>query len=522
MAGVTTSAAGPLLDRSEVVSLNQLERWGLFHWVGRHMTSLLLLRGTFRLGRSVCLLMGVLGTGFWVRADSIDDTVTTLMAKRHIPGLSLAIVQDGKIVRAQAYGVIDLESQKPVATGTLFQAGSVSKPVAALGALALVEAGKLSFDSDVNGVLKTWQVPENEFTRANKVTLRRLLSHSAGTTVHGFPGYAVDAQRPSLVQVLNGEKPANTAAIRVDVVPGTQWRYSGGGYVVVQQMVLDVTGQPFPEFMRKTVLEPFGMLASTYDQPLSAAEATLTATGYYNAKKAVPGRWHVYPEMTAAGLWTTPSDLARFVIGIQDAWAGRGTKVISQTTAREMLTRGQGNWGLGLQISGQGKTQFFGHGGRNDGFDTNLVGYFETGQGAVVMINANDNSKTLTKIFEAIAGVYHWPEFPITKPAKAIEDREPAVTAQIKKIFEDAAQGKYDVDLYTPQLGKLLEKAFAGDAQEQIKSFGTLRSIELTERKDQAGSRSYNYRLVFEHETVEVRCAYDVEGKITALFFQPE
>jgi CubicO group peptidase (beta-lactamase class C family) len=161
--------------------------------------------------------MGVLGTGFWVRADSIDDTVTTLMAKRHIPGLSLAIVQDGKIVRAQAYGVIDLESQKPVTTGTLFQAGSVSKPVAALGALALVEAGKLSLDSDVNGVLKTWQMPENEFTKANKVTLRRLLSHSAGTTVHGFPGYAVDAQRPSLVQVLNGEKPANTAAIRVDV-----------------------------------------------------------------------------------------------------------------------------------------------------------------------------------------------------------------------------------------------------------------------------------------------------------------
>jgi CubicO group peptidase (beta-lactamase class C family) len=143
--------------------------------------------------------MGLLGTGYWVRADLIDDTVTTLMAKRHIPGLSLAIVQDGAIVRAQAYGVIDLESKQPVATSTLFQAGSVSKPVAALGALALVEAGKISLDADVNGFLKTWQVPENEFTGVNKVTLRRLLSHSAGITVHGFPGYAVDAQMPSLV-----------------------------------------------------------------------------------------------------------------------------------------------------------------------------------------------------------------------------------------------------------------------------------------------------------------------------------
>jgi CubicO group peptidase (beta-lactamase class C family) len=444
------------------------------------------------------------------------------MAKRHIPGLSLAIVQDGKIVRSQAYGVIDLESNKPVITCTLFQAGSVSKPVSTLGALALVEAGKLSLDAEVNSGLKTWHLPENEFTRENKVTLRRLLSHSAGLTVHGFRGYEVGAPLPSLVQVLDGERPANNPAIRVDSAPRSKWRYSGGGYIVMQQMVLDATGQSFPEFMRKTVLEPFAMLASSYEQPPSAADANLTASGYYNAKKVVSGRWHVYPEMTAAGLWTTSSDLARYVIGVQDAWAGRETKVISQTMAREMLTRQMGNWGLGVQISGQGKTQFFSHGGRNEGFDTNMVGYFETGQGAVVMINTNDNSKALVKIFEAIAEVYHWPEYPRTKPAKAIEDKEPAVTAQMKKIFEDAQQGKCDVDLYTPELGKLLVQSLAGDAQEQIKGFGTLSSIELTERKDQEGRRSYNYRLVFEHETVLVRCAYNVEGKIAGLFFQPE
>jgi CubicO group peptidase (beta-lactamase class C family) len=483
---------------------------------------LLLARGTFKLGRSICLLVGLLGTGVLVRADLIDDSVATLMAKRHIPGLSLAIVQDGKIVRTQTYGVMDLESKQPVTTGTLFQAGSVSKPVAALGALALIEAGKISLDADVNGVLKTWQVPENKFTEENKVTLRRLLSHSAGITVHGFPGYAVDAPMPSLVQVLKGEKPTNTAAILVDEAPGLKWRYSGGGYLVMQQVVLDVTGQPFPEFMRKTVLEPFGMLASTYEQPLPSANAALAATGYYNAKEAVPGHWHVYPELTAAGLWTTPTDLARFVIGIQDAWAGHGAKVISQTTAREMLTRQKANWGLGLQISGEGKTQFFGHGGRNEGFDTNLVGYFETGQGAVIMINANDNSKTLAKIFEAISEVYHWPEYPRTKPAKAIEDKEPPVTAQIKKIFEDAQQGKCDVDLYTPELGKLIAQALAGDTQEEIKNFGTLSSIELTEHKDQGTSRIYNYRLIFEHDTIEVHCAYNFEGKIAGLFFQPE
>jgi CubicO group peptidase (beta-lactamase class C family) len=290
----------------------------------------------------------------------------------------------------------------------------------------------------------------------------------------------------------------------------------------MQQVVLDVTGQPFPEFMRKTVLEPFGMLASTYEQPLPSANAALAATGYYNAKEAVPGHWHVYPELTAAGLWTTPSDLARFVIGIQDTWAGHGPKVISQTLAREMLTRQKANWGLGLAISGQGKTQFFGHGGRNEGFDTNLVGYFETGQGAVIMINANDNSNTLAKIFEAIAEVYHWPEYPIAKPAKAIEDKEPTVTAQIKKIFEDAQQGKCDVNLYTPELGKMIVQALAGGVQAEIKDYGTLSSIELTERKNQDTSRIYSYRLVFSHESVEVHCAFNFEGKIAGLFFQPE
>lgn len=479
--------------------------------------------GMVRLGRSIGFLLAVLATSWSVRADLVDDTVVALMAKRQIPGLSLAIVQDGKIVRAQAYGVLDLENKKPVTTETLFQAGSVSKPVAALGALALVDAGKLSLDADVNGFLKTWQVPENEFTKEQKVTLRRLLSHGAGLTVHGFRGYAVEAPKPSLVQVLNGEAPANSAAIRVDQVPGTKWRYAGGGYTVMQQAVIDVTRQPFPEFMRKTVLESLGMSASTFEQPLPEATAVRAATGYYNAKKVVPGRWHVYPEMAAAGLWTTPSDLARYVIGVQDAWAGRGAKVISQATAREMLTRQTGNSGLGLAIAGgKDKALTFSHGGRNEGFDSNLVGYFETGQGAVVMINTNDNAKTLVKIFEAIAEAYHWPDFPRSKPAKAIEDKEPAVTAQVKKIFEDAQQGRYEVELYTPELGKLVVQAMAGEAQEQLKSFGAFKLIELTERKEQGGYRRYQYRLVFEKETVLVNCAFNGEGKMAMLNFLPE
>lgn len=290
-----------------------------------------------------------------VRADALDDAILALMQKRKVPGLSLAVVSEGKIVRARGYGVIESGSSTPVTEDTLFQAGSVSKPVAAFGAMRLVETGKLSLDDDVNATLKSWKVPENEFTATEKITLRRLLSHTAGLTVHGFPGYAVDAPQPTLVQILSGEKPANTSAVRADLEPGSRWRYSGGGYSVMQQLVIDVTGHPYPEFMHDTVLKPAGMLGSTFAQPLPPDLAAKTATGHSHGKP-VKGRWHVYPEMAAAGLWTTASDLARFAIAMQQSIAGKPGALLSAETAELMVTPGQGSYGLGFAIASSGAT----------------------------------------------------------------------------------------------------------------------------------------------------------------------
>jgi CubicO group peptidase (beta-lactamase class C family) len=284
--------------------------------------------------------------------------------------------------------------------------------VAALGALRLVEKGRLSLDDDVNRWLKQWTLPENEFTKDEKVTLRRILSHSAGLTVHGFPGYAVSAPLPTLVQILDGVKPANTAAIRVDVIPGSTSRYSGGGYTVMQQMMIDATGKPFPEFMQEAVLTPLGMAASTYEQPLPKEKAAGTATGYYANEKEVKGKWHIYPEMAAAGLWTTASDLARFAIGIQQAMSGKSNPVISQSMTRQMLTAQKGNSGLGFGLGGSGKTLSFAHGGRDEGFDTFLIAYAESGQGVVIMVNANDNSGAVNRMVGAVSKEYHWPDPP--------------------------------------------------------------------------------------------------------------
>jgi len=343
------------------------------------------------------------------RLDSLDAYVREQMARRRIAGLSLAIIEDGRIVAARGYGVVDETSRDPVTPATLFQAGSISKPVSALGALHLVEAGRLSLDGDVNAVLTSWKVPDNAFTTTEKVTLRRILSHSAGLTVHGFPGYDVTDPVPSLIQVLDGAAPANTSPIRVDTTPGAIERYSGGGFTIMQQMLIDVTGTAFPRYMQEAVLGPIGMSSSSFEQPLPPDRAALTASGYYADRRPVRGRWHVYPEMAAAGLWTTAPDLARFAIEIQETLAGRGHGVISPAMARQFLTVQKRGSGLGIAVRGSGTTLSFSHGGRDEGFDAQLVAFAQSGHGAVIMINANDNSRFMGRLLDFIGRAYGWP-----------------------------------------------------------------------------------------------------------------
>jgi CubicO group peptidase (beta-lactamase class C family) len=342
-----------------------------------------------------------------------------------VPGASIAVIDQGRVAWMRGYGFADVAAQRPVTPETRFQAASISKPVAATAVLHIVEKGKIDLDRNVNHYLKTWKVPDNEFTREQKVTLRRILSHSAGITVHGFPGYEAGKPIPTLVQVLNGEKPANTEAIRVDTVPGAKWRYSGGGYTVTQQMLIDVVGEPFPEMMRRTVLHKFGMKDSAYSQPLREDWQRFAATAYRADGMPVPGKYHTYPELAAAGLWTTAGDLARFAIGIQDALAGKAHSVISKTMAEQMLTRQMENDGLGLFIDGQGRTLRFSHGGGNEGFQCMLVAYAHTGQGAAIMTNSDRGGALIAEILRAIAHEYGWPDFHPTERTQVKVD--PAV-----------------------------------------------------------------------------------------------
>jgi CubicO group peptidase (beta-lactamase class C family) len=331
-----------------------------------------------------------------------------LMEVYKVPGLSVAVIDNFKIAWAKGYGVTEFGGTTPVTTKTIFQAGSISKPVAATGTLYLVENGRLSLDEDVNRKLVSWKVPENEFTKEQKVTLRRLLSHGAGLTVHGFPGYATDQPVPTLVQIFNGEKPANTAAIRVDIVPGTKFRYSGGGITIEQQLVMDVTGESFPQYMRKNVLDKVGMADSTYEQPLPAARAALAASGTYADGMAVQGKWHVYPEMAAAGLWTTASDLARFAIEISLSRQGKANHVLTQKMTNEMLTPQIDDVGLGFFLGGKKNPGQFGHDGDDEGFQAVLSMFGDSGQGIAVMANSANGITVANYLMRSVAREYGW------------------------------------------------------------------------------------------------------------------
>ena len=333
------------------------------------------------------------------------------MAYYHVPGVGIAVINNGALEWARGYGVAAAHETSPVTTDTLFQAASISKPLTAMAALALVQDGRLSLDEDVNLKLKSWRVPDNTFTARQKVTLRALLAHNAGFNAEDVGSYAAGEPLPTLVQALDGLPPAHSPPIRVEAEPGKQFRYSGGGYSVIQQLLSDVTGRPFPDLMQDVVLHRLGMTSSTFRQPLPAEREMAAATGHDVNGQPLPGRWHIFPQAAAAGLWTTPSDLARFATEMQRSFKGESNAVVSMAMTKEMTTPRLAGYGFGWWVRGTGPRASFSHPGKNEGFLCMLFAYLETGQGAVVMTNGDGGNALFNEILRAIAHEYGWPDY---------------------------------------------------------------------------------------------------------------
>lgn len=331
------------------------------------------------------------------------------MRHYRVPAVSVAVVEGERIAWARAWGVADPGSGVPVDEATLFHAASISKPIAALAALRLADRGRIGLDTDVDEALAGWRIRRDPRHPDGEITLRRLLSHTAGLSVHGFRGYAEGEELPGLREILDGAGRANSPPVVADGEPGGEWRYSGGGYAVVQLLVEELTRHPF-ELVMRGLLDELGMRTSTYAQPLPDSLAARAAAGTRESGRPVAGGWHSYPEAAAGGLWATSSDIARYAIAVGRWLAGEEGGVLSPGMTREMLAPGPNRWGLGPATAGGGIDFRFEHTGSSEGYRSRFVYFPRRGIGAVIMTNGDAGDALGEEILYAIADEYDWPD----------------------------------------------------------------------------------------------------------------
>jgi CubicO group peptidase (beta-lactamase class C family) len=329
-----------------------------------------------------------------------------------VPGAAIAVIDDFEIAWVKGYGVVDAETGGAVTDETLFQAASISKPMTAIVALRLAERGVLDLDEDVNVKLRSWKVPENEFTSEQKVTIRRILNHTAGTTVSGFRGYAGDEPVPTILDVLDGRPPSNSDSIRVDKVPGESFRYSGGGTTILQLLIEDVTGRTLSDLADELVFEPVGMERSSFEKPLPAALEAKTSKGHLADGTVITGYTFLQGGSSCCGLWTTPADLARFGIELSRTYRGESERILSPESASLMVSpTSAGDIGLGMFIDRHDGEIYFRHGGGNVGFRCVLIMHREKGYGAAIMTNGDRGNSLVQELVSSISREYAWANF---------------------------------------------------------------------------------------------------------------
>lgn len=326
-----------------------------------------------------------------------------------VPGLTVGVISGFKLEWVKGYGMADKEHSTPVTSSTLFQAASISKSLNAVGVLRLVQDKKIDLYKDINTYLNTWKFPYDTAAKGKTISVYNLLTHSAGLTVHGFPGYEIGEALPTVPQILDGQKPANTAAVRSRFEPGLRFQYSGGGTTISQQIIMDVQKQPYDQFMRDHVLRKLDMTTSFYTVPPPPEYKKQLSTGYSATGKPVKGKFHLYPEQAAASLWTNPTDLSRYIIETQLAYLGKSAKVLNQEMTKLRLTPfAESEAALGAFVNQKGNTTYFQHGGANEGFRCQYVGTLDgKGNGVVVMVNS-DQGAIIPEIINAVAVVYSW------------------------------------------------------------------------------------------------------------------
>ncbi|WP_282087257.1 beta-lactamase family protein [Aquimarina algiphila] len=451
-------------------------------------------------------------TSLTTRVHIEGDTTWSIeerMKHYGIPGVSIAVINNGKIAWAKGYGVMDTKSKVPVTDKTLFQVSTIGMSLTAYGALRLVDQNKVTLSEDINSYLKSWKLPDSEFTKEEKVTIKNLLSHSAGVNVHDFQGYSTDVPVPTLIEVLNGTHPANSNPIIVDKVPNENLWISAGGYTIIQQMMMDVQGKKFPELMNELVLHPLEMNNSRFNQSLSTEQLKVAATGYLRDGSMVKGKRHIYPELASNGLWTTAEDLAKFIINIQQILKDNNhNKGLSKDITELMLTPSSknryGQYGLGFSIYNKKDEVYFEHHGWSTGFYSRMTAHRDKGYGVVVLTNT-PLPAFVFEVFRSVALAYEWDNyFPVHKKM------------EIEQSLVDKITGRY---LANGRIVEVIQK----DNQLLYKNILDLKAEELIKVSDSSfvrrnASRLMQFKPNSENETLNLLYVNSNDGTTVSTF----
>ncbi len=336
-----------------------------------------------------------------------NNALISAMKTYHVPVVGYAIIDHGKIV---ASDTVSIDPAIHVSENSLFQAASISKSITAYYALKLVSQNKLMLDKPVNDQLTSWKIPENNYSKNNPVILRQILAMTSGLSVSGYPGHAQGEALPTLKEILNGQTPANTPPIKIFYQPGSRYFYSGGGFQVLQQLIEDVTQQPFEKSINEQVLKPLAMTQSTFEYPLDDNLRKQAVPAFLADDKMITGGWNNYAIAAAGGMWSTPSDIAKFVINISNSFLGNANSFIPKSLATQMLTRQQNSdFGLGVVVNGEGATLNFRKAGHNLGYHNQMIMFPNSGKGVVIMTNSENGDTLINYIIPIIAHQYHWP-----------------------------------------------------------------------------------------------------------------
>ena len=362
-----------------------------------------------------------------------------------VPSVSIAVINNGQLEWAKAYGLADVSEKRVANTNTVYQAASLSKSLNAFCIMKLVQEGKLTLDIDIRQYLKSWTFPDNESSKNKVITLKNLLSHTAGLSLHGFRGYSFDDKIPTINDILNGTFPSNNEALKPIFPPNTTMKYSGGGTLITKKILDDNISANYDNLMRQKVLKPLGMSNSSYAQPLSKKLKNV-AVAYDENLNEIEGKYNIYPELAPDGLWTTPTDFSKFIISIQHSLKKNSNSLLNDATIKEMLTPvlSSSDAALGVFIKEKGGEKYFTHSGANIGYRTEYYGSFTTGAGLVIMVNS-DNGQIINEIKNSIATVYNWKGFYTPEIRKLVNVPDTIADKYIGEYYSEKPQLKITI-----------------------------------------------------------------------------